>query len=118
MPDGATLATVLTISISVGMIVTCGIVAKIICSDINEFYEDSMKEFKVFQVLTDDAWKEVMSMETRPSEMPTFDSIIGRTKREIQLPDFCSCMHESTCPPGPPGAPGLDGEDGGRSISC
>lgn len=50
MPDGVTIATFLSISISVGMIAVCGIIANIICDDINDFYADSMKELKAFKV--------------------------------------------------------------------
>ncbi|EYB96237.1 hypothetical protein Y032_0152g2877 [Ancylostoma ceylanicum] len=112
MPDGATVATFLSISISVGMIAVCGIIANMICDDINDFYADSMKELKAFKVLTDDAWTEVIKMELPPSTKSSFENLIKREKRNMNLPEFCSCMAQSMCPPGPPGRPGLDGDDG------
>ncbi|ETN80601.1 nematode cuticle collagen domain protein [Necator americanus] len=117
MPDGATVATFLSITISVGMIAVCGIIANIICDDINDFYADSMKELKVFQVLTDDAWTEVIKMDLPPSKKPTFENLIRREKRNAwNLPSFCSCMAQSMCPPGAPGRPGLDGDDGAPGL--
>uniref|UniRef100_A0A0K0D6M2 Col_cuticle_N domain-containing protein n=1 Tax=Angiostrongylus cantonensis TaxID=6313 RepID=A0A0K0D6M2_ANGCA len=50
MPDRTTLVTFCAISISIGMIAVCGIVANIICGDVSDFYDASMKEFKAFQV--------------------------------------------------------------------
>ncbi|KHJ80300.1 collagen triple helix repeat protein [Oesophagostomum dentatum] len=75
-----------------------------------------MKEFKAFQILTDDAWTEVIKMDTEPSNRPTFESLVKREKRNLNLPAFCSCMAESSCPPGPPGRPGLDGDDGAPGL--
>ncbi|WKY08472.1 hypothetical protein Q1695_007751 [Nippostrongylus brasiliensis] len=111
MRDGATVAVFLSITISAGMIAVCGIVACLICDDINDFYNDSMKEMVAFKALTDDAWTEVVGMDDRPSRMASFESIFARTKR-ADLPARCRCMLESQCPPGPPGPPGLDGDDG------
>ncbi|CAJ0604395.1 unnamed protein product [Cylicocyclus nassatus] len=116
MPDRVTVATFLSISVSVAMIAVCGIIANLICDDINDFYADSMKELKAFQVLTDDAWTEVIKMEIPPSSKPTFKSLIKRQSRNLDLPSFCSCMAESACPRGPPGRPGLDGDDGAPGL--
>ena len=102
MRDGATIAIVVSITISVSMIgVACYFVSSIY-SDINDFYEDSMKEFQSFQViliffvlkiqiqsLTDDAWSEVLIVNEPRTAAQVLERVFGGRKRR-DLPVQCS----------------------------
>ncbi|PIO63466.1 collagen triple helix repeat protein, partial [Teladorsagia circumcincta] len=62
--------------------------------------------------LTDDAWKEVVTMNIPEEREPTLEITVEREKRDGQPPSRCNCKVQTECPPGPPGPPGLKGEDG------
>uniref|UniRef100_A0A7I4YNF1 Col_cuticle_N domain-containing protein n=1 Tax=Haemonchus contortus TaxID=6289 RepID=A0A7I4YNF1_HAECO len=112
--DRVTIATFLSVTISIAMMTACGIFAGLICGDMNEFYNTSMEEMKAFKALTDDAWTEIMAMDIRQERSPTSDVVVEREKKAaMPLPQCkCSVQPSEQCPPGPPGQPGFKGEDG------
>ena len=79
-------------------------------NDINNFYDDAMKELDEFRDLSNAAWKGMMPSAHELLRAPR--AVHRNRKRQSQ----CNCGPQpSNCPagpPGPPGAPGDNGEDG------
>ncbi|VDL77582.1 unnamed protein product [Nippostrongylus brasiliensis] len=106
MRDGATVAVFLSITISAGMIAVCGIVACLICDDINDFYNDSMKEMVAFKFPANEVILGLMdsTLVLPMTKTPVVFSV-------LLVVSFCQ-LHT----PGPPGVPGMNGARGSASY--
>uniref|UniRef100_A0A0M3HR01 Col_cuticle_N domain-containing protein n=1 Tax=Ascaris lumbricoides TaxID=6252 RepID=A0A0M3HR01_ASCLU len=119
MVDGTQVATTISVSVSVGVIVACAVFVGTLYEDINEMYNDAMDDMEFFKGLTNDAWSDMMTMQANPLAQLHKQSLgvaaIFRPRRQSfeGLPSYCNCgIEPQKCPPGPSGPPGDDGVDG------
>ncbi|VDN58291.1 unnamed protein product [Dracunculus medinensis] len=98
------------------IIVVSLITVGMIFQDINSFYYDVLGDMNDFKTLANDAWDELMMInsarKTENAKRPSvFETLTGKRRDKRQA--HCACaLQPVTCPPGPPGPPGLPGIPG------
>ncbi|KAH7715007.1 Nematode cuticle collagen [Aphelenchoides avenae] len=124
MVDGAKVATWAAVIISTCAVVSCIVIVRQMCREIQTLKDEFMHDMDGFNKLTNDAWDELMGMQAKTparakaavSNKSAFDSIF-RHHRAAQLPDHCKCgAQPNNCPPGPPGQPGQPGAPGEPGV--